>query len=83
MSRYWRLLCLTVLLFGCGKEEEDVPDDVIAPEVVECVPENGAKAVSLETSLFITYSEEIKLGKAYNITLNNQHVETWRRTQIT
>ncbi|SEU10966.1 mannan endo-1,4-beta-mannosidase [Draconibacterium orientale] len=75
MSRYWKLLCLTVLLFGCGKEEEEVPNDVIAPEVVQCMPEDGATAVSLETSLFITYSEEIKLGKAYNITLNNQHVE--------
>jgi mannan endo-1,4-beta-mannosidase len=75
MSRYWTLLYLIVLLFGCGKEGEEVPVDTISPEVKQSQPEEGAVAVPLDASVTVTYSEDVKLGKAHKITVNNQTVE--------
>lgn len=75
MGKYLILSCLIFLLFGCGKGGNDIPADTIYPEAKQSQPVEGAVAVPLDASLAVTYSEEIKLGKAYNITVNNQAVE--------
>lgn len=75
MRRYWILLCLIISLFGCGKEGEDVPVDMISPEAKQSQPEEGAVSVPLDAGVTVTYSEDVKLGKAHKITVNNQTVE--------
>lgn len=75
MSRYWILLFLIVSLFGCGKGGDDVPVDTVSPEAIQSLPDEGAVAVPLDASVTVTYSEDVKLGKAHKITVNNQTVE--------
>lgn len=74
MRRTWIFMVLLFVVAGCSNNGENDVFDTIPPEVQQTQPIDGTLEVPLNTELIVTYSEPIKLGKAYHVTVNNQSV---------
>ena len=75
MRSFLILMVLLLNVAGCSKNEEEGINDIISPEVQQTQPGEGAVEVPLNAELIVTYNEPIKLGNAYNVTVNEQAVD--------